>query len=195
MYVLIEGLDLAGKSTVCRRFAEQSRFEWRIQSNALTGNNPLYQLADRLRKEAAFKAETLGHLYYASLLADLELFCQPQDHVIQDSTVILRSLAYHTVNETPALPSLFEALLARHPKFDHAYVCSASREVRLARLKIRRKANLGPEDFLVRDDPDRFYAMEECLIDHATKAFGAKVIDTSNLEAGLGLEPLLDTIG
>lgn len=195
MYVLIEGIDLAGKSTICRRFAEQSRFEWSIQSNSLTRDNPVYQLADRLRKQIAFSAETLGNLYYAGLLADLELFKEPPNNTIQDSTIILRSLAYHTVNKTPRLPELFKSLLDRHPKFDHAFVCSATLEVRLERLKIRRKENLGPEDFLVRDDPEKFLAMEGCLIEYAQRAFHAQVIDTSNLEKGLGLEPLLDLIG
>lgn len=148
MYILFEGLDLAGKSTVCRRFQANAAGEWSIRSNSLVQDNPVFELANRLRKENALSAETLGNLFHVALLTDLERFSVPSSDVIQDSTIVLRSLAYHTINHTPRLPQLLEALLEHHPRFDQAFVCSASREVRLQRLAIRRKENLGPEDFL-----------------------------------------------
>ncbi|MDW8244785.1 MAG: hypothetical protein RMJ88_16375, partial [Thermogemmata sp.] len=49
----------------------------------------------------------------------------------------------------------------------------------LERLAKRRSQNLGPEDFLVRDEPQRFYAMERQLVDYASRHFGAVVLDTS----------------
>ncbi|MBD3398555.1 hypothetical protein GF413_05795 [Candidatus Micrarchaeota archaeon] len=195
MYILFEGLDLAGKSTVCRRFAERFGEKWTIRSNSIIEHNPVFKTVNDLRKKGSLSPETLGNLFYSSLLLDLEWFEAPKTDTIQDSTIILRSLAYHTVNETPLLPDLFQSLLTRHPKFDFAFVCKASRETRLARLLIRRKENLGPEDFIVRDNYDKFMAMEECLVNHAIKTFNAHIIDTSDLEKEEGLDEVIRIMG
>jgi hypothetical protein len=67
----------------------------------------------------------------------------------------------------------------RHPRFDRSFVLVADHQTRLERLAKRRPQNLGPEDLLVRDKPELFYAMERQLVDYATRHFGAVVVDTS----------------
>lgn len=178
MHVHFEGLDLAGKSTVCRLFLEHARGEWQVRHNALVPGNPIYDLADRLRREGRGE-ESVGWLYHAALLLDLEQYEPAERDVIQDSTVLLRSLAFHKVRGTPALVDRLESLIDRHPRFDRSFVLVADHQTRLKRLAKRRPQNLGPEDFLVRDEPERFYAMESQLVDYATRYFGAVVLDTS----------------
>lgn len=92
---------------------------------------------------------------------------------------MLRSIAFHKVRGTPALADRLESLNDRHPRFDRSFVLVADHQTRLDRLAKRRPQNLGPEDFLVRDEPVRFYAMERQLVDYATRHFGAVVLDTS----------------
>jgi len=178
MHVHFEGLDLAGKSTVCRLFREHTRGEWQVRHNALVPENPIYDLADRLRKEGRGE-ESVGWLYHAALLLDLEQYEPTDGDVIQDSTVLLRSLAFHKVRGTPGLADRLETLLDHHPRFDRSFVLVADHQTRLERLAKRRPQNLGPEDFLVRDAPERFYAMERQLVDYAIRHFGAVVLDTS----------------
>jgi len=178
MHVHFEGLDLAGKSTVCRLFREHARGEWQVRHNALTPDNPIYELADRLRRERGGE-ESIGWLYHAAVLLDLERYEPPAGDVIQDSTVLLRSLAFHKVRGTPGLADRLETLLDRHPRFDCSFVLVADHRTRLDRLAKRRLQNLGPEDFLVRDEPERFCAMERQLVDYATRHFRAVVLDTS----------------
>lgn len=184
MYIHFEGLDLAGKSTLCRRFTERASGDWEVAHNALTANNPVWSLSDRLRKEDRYSEATIGWCYHAALLADLEDFRPPGAGVnrLQDSTILLRALAHHIVAETPGLPAALTELLESYPRFDRSFVCVASFEVRCRRLTVRDKKNLGPEDFIVRDDPGRFRAMEEVLVEYAVRHFDAMVIDTSNLE-------------
>lgn len=178
MQVHFEGLDLAGKSTVCRLFLQHVPGEWQVRRNALLPDNPIYQLADRLRKEGTGD-ESVGWLYHAALLLDLERYEPPRGNVIQDSTILLRSLAFHRVHGTPGLADRLETLLDRHPRFDRSFVLVADHQTRLERLAKRRPQNLGPEDLLVRDKPELFYAMERQLVDYATRHFGAVVVDTS----------------
>jgi hypothetical protein len=181
MQLHFEGLDLAGKSTVCRRLRQQARGEWEVRHNALTPDNRAHALADEVRK-AGGSPETVGWVYHAALLLDLDCYRPPAANLIQDSTILLRSLAFHKVRCTPGLVDRLEALLERHPRFDHSFVCVASHEARLRRLQVRRPENLGPEDLLVRDDPRTFFAMEQALLDYATRHFAAAVLDTSGLE-------------
>lgn len=178
MRVHFEGLDLAGKSTVCRLFREHARGDWQLRRNCLVADNPIHDLADRLRKEGRSE-ESVGWLYHAALLYDLEQYQPVAGDLIQDSTILLRSLAFHKVRGTPGLVDRLEALIDRHPRFDRSFVLVADHQTRLQRLAKRRPQNLGPEDFLVRDDPQRFYAMERQLVDYATRHFGAVVLDTS----------------
>jgi thymidylate kinase len=179
MYIHFEGLDLAGKSTVCQLICQHTQGNWQVRRNALTMNNSIYELADRMRREKAGNEETIGWLYYAALLFDLEQFEQPVGNIIQDSTILLRSLAFHKVRGTPVLVERLEVLLDQHPRFDRSFVLVADHQTRIERLAKKRACELGPEDFLVRDDPKRFYTMEHQLVDYATRHFDAIVLDTS----------------
>ncbi|MDW8244803.1 MAG: AAA family ATPase [Thermogemmata sp.] len=178
MYILLEGLDLAGKSTVCRLLKSHVSGEWHVRRNALVANNPVCELADRLRREGEGE-EMVGWLYYTALLFDLEHFCRPTENTIQDSTILLRSLAFHKVRGTPHLVERFEALVEQHPRFDYAFVLVADHQTRLERLAKRRRENLSPEDLLVKDNPQRFYAMEQVIIEYATRYLKAIKLDTS----------------
>ncbi|NLF15867.1 MAG: hypothetical protein GX595_01220 [Lentisphaerae bacterium] len=191
MHILFEGMDLAGKSTLCRRLQAVLGPDWTIRHNSLLAESPIQALADTLRKAGALSEMPLGYLYHAALLAEMELFRPPAGNVIQDSTILLRSIAYHRAVGTPGMPELFEQCLASHPRFDMAFVCVCSRETRLRRLAIRRPANLGPEDTWVRDRIDLLERAEATLLDVAGKHLGAESLDTSNLEDKAASDALL----
>jgi len=183
-YIHFEGMDLAGKTTATRNFIAQSENEWDIRRNSITPDNPIHLLADSLRKIDAYDAEVLGNLYVAALMGDIQSFEWPDQNTIQDSTIILRSLAYHTVTGTPRIKEVLEDILPNHPQFDASFVFTASIEERLKRLEERathQPDQLSAEDFFVRDKPEKFLAMEACLIDFSKKSFHSVVIDTSTL--------------
>jgi thymidylate kinase len=185
MHILFEGLDLAGKSTVCRRFAQQAAGTWAIRRNAMAKENRVQAFADELRKADALEDEALGWLYLAALRADIALLAQePQDvgNIVQDSTILVRSLAHHTARNRTHLAEEFRSLKDLLPRFDHVFLCVADRDTRLRRLQKRRKTELSPEDFLVRDDYGRFQQMEQLVADFITGELGGTLIDTSGLE-------------
>jgi thymidylate kinase len=198
MRVLIEGLDLAGKSTVCRRFVAQARGTWVVRRNSLVEHNRVYALADELRRADALADEPLGWLYLAALHADLaehERSPPAADaNILQDSTILVRSVAHHAARHRSDLVRQFSELASAMPRFDHAFVCVADRETRLRRLAKRRPENLGPDDFIVRDDFAMFSRMQEQVIDLVTTHFGGVVIDTSGLEAEERLAVIFDQL-
>jgi thymidylate kinase len=188
MIIHVEGLDLAGKSTTCRRLKD--RFpELQINKNRLCIDNPVHALADELRLTDGLSSTPLGHLFYAALEWDIERWREPSAPTLQDSTVLLRSIVYHEAHGNDALAALFRGALERHPKFTSSYVLTCDREVRYRRLEGRiSRGNDAPEDHILTQDPERFFAMETRLIELATRHFDAKLIDTSRLEEGIGLE-------
>jgi thymidylate kinase len=179
-YVHFEGMDLAGKSTATRLFAEQSGETWAVRQNSMDPNNPLFLLADSMRKDDAYSAETLGNLYVAALMADIEKFERPTTNTIQDSTILIRSMAYHAINRTPRIVEAFTAILPTHPRFDTSFVFTASIDARQGRLKQRMRDNpeeVAPDDLMVLRSPGKFMAMEK------VSAFGATLINTSELSS------------
>jgi thymidylate kinase len=183
-YLHFEGMDLAGKTTATQNFIKSTGAEWNIRRNSLSRENPIHLLADSLRKAEAYDAEVLGNLYVAALMADIHSFQWPGKDTIQDSTIILRSIAFHTVRGTPRIREVLLDLLPEHPKFDASFVFTASIEKRLERLQ--RRIALAPqevseEDMMVIRKPEKFLAMEAVMVDMAKMAFHSVIVDTSTL--------------
>ncbi len=184
LYIHFEGMDLAGKTTATKNFIEQSGREWGIRRNSIVSDNPIYQLADSLRRADAYDAEVLGNLYVAALMGDIRTFEWPDRDTIQDSTIILRSLAFHTIRGTPRIKDILIDMLPYHPKFDASFVFTASIEERLKRLEMRTQYQpdqIAAEELLVLAKPKKFLEMEAYLVDFSKKHFHSMVIDTSTL--------------
>lgn len=197
LHVHLEGMDLAGKSTACRDLARALGRDFQVRRNSISIQNPVYELADRLRKNDGIGAEALGALFVAALAADLERYVPPRLNTIQDSTILLRSLAYHTVARTPFVVDAMTAMLPRHPRFTCSIVLTASLEVRRQRLESRRlqqPEEIAPDDLAILRSPDHFLAMEKSLIRLAREHFGAVVIDTSEMTAPAVVQTILGAI-
>ena len=177
----IEGLDLAGKSTICR-YIQQTR-NYQKRNNTLLAENPLQTKTDILRKEGKTDDVVLGRMYYDSLLYDLEHYVPSEEKIIQDSTIILRSIAFHSVLGDKKLAEDFRSLLPQYPRFARSVVLTANDEVRKMRLEGRiSRHNDNPEDYLIHSNPKGFHEMEAILFDLVLNEFGGIVVDSSNLE-------------
>jgi len=183
-YLHFEGMDLAGKTTATQNFIKSTDSEWAIRRNSLSRENPIHILADSLRKAEVYDAEVLGNLYVAALMADIRSFQWPDKNTIQDSTIILRSIAFHTVRGTPRIREVLLDLLPEHPKFDSSFVFTASIEERVKRLQQRMAVaphEVSEEDMMVINKPEKFMAMEAALIDTSRMVFHSVIVDTSTL--------------
>ena len=179
-YIHIEGVDLSGKSSVSKAVVDRQPDEWQIQAATLTRTpNLIRELGDQLDSAATYTSEAIGIVYAAALRADLDAFRYPEINTIQESTILLRSLAYHAINNNPGILRIFEDMASLHPKFDRSYLLTASREERLRRLAQR--AVKSTHDLLIVKDPKRFAKMEDSIKDYAQNLFNAEVIDTTQL--------------
>lgn len=183
-YILIEGLDLAGKTSICKELmgALEGRLDYR--RNKLSAGNMLFDIADRFRFTRGLDAESLGHLYLAAAALDLKLYEKPRRLAVQDSTIALRSFAFYSARGMDLLASSFQRLLDRYPEFDLSIVLTANIAVRRERLELRRLATpdeIADDDELVNREPDTFRRMEDALIEEAAARFNAVLLDTSEL--------------
>lgn len=180
----IEGLDLAGKSTICRYIEKLGNFSKRNNTLLPPNCNPLHVATEKLRKQDLMPNTDLGWMYYGVLLIDLKEYKNNlSDLMLQDSTIIARSIAYHSVFGDKDLAKKFRELLPEHPKFTFSCLLTASESVRLERLKGRiSRNNDNPEDYLIRSNPAGFFKMEEILAEIVQNDFNGIIIDSSNLE-------------
>jgi len=189
----LEGLDLAGKSTISRLLA--SRLDAPVRHNSLLEYNALHKEAEIHRKNKSLDDEALSWLYYACMLIEIDQYREPDGPRVQDSTILLRTLAYNKAKGREEIVQAAEGKLAAHPRFSLSVFFTANDEVRLKRLEGRTsRGNDNPEDFLVRDDPELFHAMENHLRLYCVEYFDAVCFDTSNLEDEGAKEAIVEQI-
>ena len=183
-FLHIEGMDLAGKSTVAKCFASTSQINWVIQDKRLSKNNPVYDFAWNFGKKAAYDKDVLGFLYLAALLQDIKSF-KHGHHIIQDSTLLLRSLNYYMmVKKNDYLVESFKRCIPNHPRPDVSFYLTADIETRRKRLKERINSNpekLTSMDLLIQNDPKKFIQIDESLQALSIDTFNSKVINTSKM--------------
>lgn len=178
-YIHIEGVDLSGKTSVARAFVDRQGEPWDIRSGTLCDDNPLRELADELCETGLYGNDTLGMAYAAALKADLDLYTAPERDTVQESTILLRSLAYHAINGNHGVLRLFEEMAPYHPKFDDSFMLTASHAARLERLESR--AHNTEHDLMLVRDPRRFYSIEDSVKDYSQELFGTQIIDTTDM--------------
>lgn len=187
--VLIEGMDLAGKSTLVQNLQQELTrrgIPVRVNRNALCPDNPIAPIADKLRRDPAAGLLETGALFLASHLWDARHFVPPPPGTvhIQDSCW-LRTLAYHTASGTPAIPNLLIRAARCFPYFDSAIFLAASIEARRNRLARRERECPGSNDHgdqMVVADPRGFADRDQLLCDAAVHLTRAQVIATDNYE-------------
>lgn len=189
--VLIEGLDLAGKTTLARaleRSLSQAGVAARTSRNALCPDNPVAQAADRLRRDPEAGWLETGCLFLSAHLWDARHFRPPPAGAVhvQDSCW-LRTLAMHRLRGTPPVAGLLEEAARTFPRFDAAVFLTAGLATRRHRLEARLRDAPDDVDHLdhaVARDPDGFVALDKLLQRLAVDLVGAHVLDTTELTAG-----------
>jgi len=195
--ILIEGLDLAGKSTLVRNLqAELTRrgVPVRVSRNALCPENPIAALADQVRRDPHAGLVETGSLFLAAHLWDARRFTPPPDGTVhlQDSCW-LRTLAYHTWKGTPAIPDQLSGAAGCFPRFDVVVFLTAEIGERRRRLAQRERDQPGSNDandHLVQSDPQGYSRLEQLLWQLTHVYTKATRVETTGIPDG-GLIPLV----
>lgn len=185
MFVYIEGMDLSGKTTLASNLSNNLSGEWTVQSNALTRDNQVWLLAEAARKNQSLDEDIIGYLYSIAMMVDVRNFnLTNYNNLIQDSTVAIRSLAYHSILGTPTVLEQLKASVSKIPAPDMTFYLLADMKTRVARLRQREVDNpkeVAQDDLMVINNPRRFVRMERMLFEFTTEYFRPIIIDTSSM--------------
>ena len=197
MYVHIEGMDLAGKTTATKAVQQFLGNDSKIRRNSLCGKSHFHAIVDQLRISNVVPEADLGWLYLKVLEDDIRNFEQPFGHTIQDSTILLRSLAYHKCKKNTEIVEELLKLVKVHPRFDCSLVLTASIEKRQERLLERQRSNpeeVAEDDLMVLKNPKGFLLMERYLVEFSLEFFDSVIIDTTDLSKGEVLLAVTNTV-
>lgn len=182
-YLHIEGMDLAGKSTIANIITRQSGVDWKIYNNCLSQNNPIQQFEKQMRNQKIYDDEIYGYLHYVTLLADIKYF-DLKENIIQDSMLLLRSINYHKEKNNNDLVQLFEELVPKHPIPNTSVYLTANIDSRKKRLLKRIESNskqLTKNDILILNDSEKFEKRDIGLMELSQTYFNSIVLDTSSM--------------
>jgi thymidylate kinase len=184
--VLVEGLDLAGKSTLIQgleRLFRDNGWLVEVSHGDLCPNNPVAKVTRQMmRWDPGFSKEEGAPLFLASHLWDERHFVPPTEpgriH-IQDSCA-LRSLAFERVLGQEFYARRLAAAVDRLPDFHAAYALTASMNSRVQRFSQRAENDL--HDSFMLSDPVRFAQVDAELLRLTTSRFQARLICTDELD-------------
>ena len=189
--VLVEGLDLAGKTTL----ASSLRDKWRatgvpvsFSRNALVENNTIAAAANAFYKTyTGTDNVATGGLFLAAHVWDAAHFqAPPPTGAHLQESCWLRTLAYNRFAGTPLIQQLVADAGKEQPAFDLVIFLTADIAVRAARLKQREAEKPGENDALdamVVTNPAGFLRLEEELR-AAVREFNKVVVEIDTTALG-----------
>ena len=177
--ILIEGMDLSGKTTIINYLDKILNID-KIQQRTLSGNSEIYNFAVLQSKKGQLHTDLINQLYILAISEDLYNYQPKEDNIIlQDSYFALRSYAFIKQKYSQTMADSVYKLLQVFPKPELAFYLTASTEERVKRNKERDKPMAYMEK-LLKSNPREFEAIEKHLRNITTGLFGAEIINTQD---------------
>lgn len=175
--ILIEGMDLSGKTTIIRYLSGILDTSI-IRERTLSAHSTIYDFTVAQSKQGNLHIDLINRLYTLAISEDLYNY-KPEDGciVLQDSYFALRSYALMKQKYPDTLAEEVYKLLQLFPKPELAFYLTASTEERLRRNEKRDKPMAYMEKLLV-SNPREFETIEKNLRDITASLFHAEIIDT-----------------
>lgn len=175
--ILIEGMDLSGKTTITRYLSEILTID-KIQERTLSDSSAIYDFTVMQSKQGNLHLDLINKLYTLAISEDLYNY-KPRDNgiILQDSYFALRSYALMKQKYPNTLAKEVYKLLQLFPKPELGFYLTASTEERLRRNKQRNKPMAYMEKLLV-SNPKEFETIEKNLREITTSLFEVEVINT-----------------
>ena len=177
--ILIEGMDLSGKTTITKYLSEILDID-KIQQRTLSDSSAIYDFTVAQSKKGQLHTDLINKLYTLAISEDLYNYKPKEDSIIlQDSYFALRSYALMRQKYPDTLAKEVYKLLQLFPKPELAFYLTASTEERIKRNEKRDKPMAYMEKLLM-SNPKEFEAIEKNLRDITTSLFDAEIINTQD---------------
>ena len=177
--ILIEGMDLSGKTTITKYLSEILDID-KIQQRTLSDSSAIYDFTVAQSKKGQLHTDLINKLYTLAISEDLYNYKPKENSIIlQDSYFALRSYALMRQKYPDTLANDVYKLLQLFPKPELAFYLTASTEERIKRNEKRDKPMAYMEKLLM-SNPKEFEAIEKNLRDITTSLFDAEIINTQD---------------
>ena len=177
--ILIEGMDLSGKTTITKYLSEILDID-KIQQRTLSDSSAIYDFTVAQSKKGQLHTDLINKLYTLAISEDLYNYKPKEDSIIlQDSYFALRSYALMRQKYPDTLANDVYKLLQLFPKPELAFYLTASTEERIKRNE-KRDTPMAYMEKLLMSNPKEFEAIEKNLRDITTSLFDAEIINTQD---------------
>ena len=175
--ILIEGMDLSGKTTITKYLSEILSVN-KVQRRTLSEECAIYDFTVAQSKKGKLHIDLINKLYTLAICEDLYNY-KPNDNgiILQDSYFALRSYALMLQKYPDTLAKEVYKLLQLFPKPELKFYLTASTEERLKRNEKRDKPMAYMEKLLV-SNPKEFEKIEENLKNITINLFDAEIVNT-----------------
>ena len=175
--ILIEGMDLSGKTTITKYLSGIMDID-KIQRRTISDSCEIYDFAVAQSKKGNLHTDLINKLYTLAISEDLYNY-EPNNNgiILQDSYFALRSYALMKYRYPDTLAKEVYGLLQLFPKPELTFYLTASTPERVKRNEKRDKPMAYMERLLL-SNPSEFEAIEKNLKDITTSLFDAEIIDT-----------------
>lgn len=186
--VLIEGLDLVGKTTLCKGLVNSHPNEFIYKKGIYSDSNELYQEVVKKSKLSIYSEETIAWMYIAAARHELDLMSKEQNRqndkiIIQDSFFLNRMIGVHGIKNRENLIKEIDNLIK---KFEfpqqtfYVYSDIDTRQKRFQERKSIKKPAFG--DKLVWEDREQALLREYIFRRYMTRRYNAEILDNSNID-------------
>lgn len=177
--ILIEGMDLSGKSTVIE-ILNSMIDKSVINRRTISEQSQIYDFTVAQSKKGGLHSDLINKLYTLAISEDLYNY-KLRDNcvVLQDSYFALRSYALMKEKYPDTLAKEVYSLLQLFPKPELSFYLTASTEERLKRNEKRDKPMAYMEKLLV-SNPKEFEKIEMNLREITTNLFQPEIINTQD---------------
>lgn len=183
--ILFEGLDLVGKSTLCRNIVNSDLKSFIYRKGLYSSENALYRETVAKSKQGVYSEETIAWMYIAAAKHELDLLrqgqCFSEDKIIiQDSFFVNRMMGVHSVTNRKLLLEEIKEILKEFETPQLAFYIYSDLPVRRERFE-ERKAFKKPAfgDKLVFEDESLAKQRENNYQQFITSTYDATVIDNT----------------
>lgn len=177
--ILIEGMDLSGKTTITKYLSEILD-NAQIRQRTLSGESTIFDFTVVQSKKGKLHTDLINELYTLAISEDLYNY-QPRENgiILQDSYFALRSYALMKEKYPDTLAKKVYKLLQLFPKPELAFYLTVSTEERIKRNEKRDKPMAYMERLLMSNSRE-FETIDENLRDINVSLFDAEIIDTQD---------------
>ncbi|MCF0124277.1 MAG: AAA family ATPase [Clostridia bacterium] len=177
--ILIEGMDLSGKTTITKYLSEILRIN-KIRERTLSDSCSIYDFTVAQSKKGTLHIDLINKLYTLAISEDLCNYKLENNGIIlQDSYFALRSYALMKQKYPNTLAIEVYKLLQLFPKPELTFYLTATTEERIRRNQNRNKPMAYMEKLLL-SNPEEFETIEKNLRDINISLFDAEIIDTQD---------------